>query len=479
MKLSIELLVATLGLSQFNGVVGDAKKDREQLRRNLRRGTRKTQTVPGVIFTDDAIKMDDFFHVSEGVADVGISQVDDFFSQYDDDFFGDDVVVHDHVHEHEMGEEDDHDHDPEPVFGGKATKVGKALWDETPIMTKGLKSGKGLKSLKAAKSGLLKDSKSGKDTKSYKSMPSPYYDSVGRTEEHSSDEDDHDHDHVDEDGVMTTGGGWMDAFNTQDALSYGDIFETGDAEVAERSDYDFSATTADEFQDGGGSTLMTSRMEGAPSAPAARSGITFDDDYFNEDERLVFLPRPVVTLAGSLFSVNPQTVIQPVVPDASGNTLTLGTEYLFNEVMTDAQNINSQIVPIQVDSEMVLFVVALDGYCDRIGPADQNSVQGYCFFTYTLIDPATQLTGGSFTAQGIIVNSDVPGQLTVTGGTGILTGAAGLVEILPASVDSQINPPELIQPPSGSDPFNGIAGWAHFVQFDVDVLFFLPELYAR
>jgi len=79
MKLSIELLVATLGLSQFNGVVGDAKKDREQLRRNLRRGTRKTQTVPGVIFTDDAIKMDDFFHVSEGVADVGISQVDDFF----------------------------------------------------------------------------------------------------------------------------------------------------------------------------------------------------------------------------------------------------------------------------------------------------------------------------------------------------------------------------------------------------------------
>lgn len=74
MKLSIELLVATLGLSQFNGVVGNVKNDREQLRRNLRRGARKTQ-----VFTDDQIKMDDFFFVPQGVVDAGISQVDDFF----------------------------------------------------------------------------------------------------------------------------------------------------------------------------------------------------------------------------------------------------------------------------------------------------------------------------------------------------------------------------------------------------------------
>jgi hypothetical protein len=208
------------------------------------------------------------------------------------------------------------------------------------------------------------------------------------------------------------------------------------------------------------------------------NGYTFDDDFFDVDERVIFMPRPVVTLAGSLFSVNPQTVIPPVVPDGSGNTLTLGTEYLFNEVMTDAQNINSQLVPIAVDNEQVLFVVAVDGLCNRIGPADQNSVQGYCFLTYTFIDPQTQMTSGSFTAQGIIVNSSVPGQLTISGGTGVLTGATGLVEILPAAVDNGINPPLLIQPPVDADPFNGVAGWAHFFEFDVDVLFFLPELYS-
>lgn len=193
----------------------------------------------------------------------------------------------------------------------------------------------------------------------------------------------------------------------------------------------------------------------------------------------MFLPRPTVTLGGSLFSVNPQTVVPPVVPDGSGNTLTLGTEYLFNEVMTNAQDIGSQIVPIDVDAESVLFVVAIDGICDRIGPADQNSVQGYCFFTYTFIDPSSSLTAGSFTAQGIIVNSQVPGQLTITGGTGVMTGASGLVEILPADVDQNVNPPELVQPAAGVDPFNEIAGWAHFFEFDVDVLFFLPELYER
>lgn len=205
---------------------------------------------------------------------------------------------------------------------------------------------------------------------------------------------------------------------------------------------------------------------------------TYDDDYFNYEEPVFFLPRPTVTLGGSLFSVNPQTTVPPVVPDGSGDTLTIGTEYLFNEITFNAQNIDSRITPIDVDSEQVSFVVALDGYCDRIGPADQNSVQGYCFFTYTFIDPFTSLTAGSFTAQGIIVNSQVPGQLTVTGGTGILTGATGLVEVLPAAVDNDVDPPELVQPAAGLDPFNGVAGWAHFFEFDVDVLFFIPELYA-
>ena len=208
------------------------------------------------------------------------------------------------------------------------------------------------------------------------------------------------------------------------------------------------------------------------------TGASYEDDFFHVDEPVYFLPRPTVVIGGSVFSVNPQSVNAPVVPDGSGNTLTLGTEYLFNEILTDSSNINSQLIPVDVDNEKVLFSIALDGYCDRIGPADQNSVQGYCFFTYTFIDPATLITSGAFTAQGIIVNAEVPGQLTVSGGTGIMTGATGLVEILPAALDQTINPPLLIQPPVGSDPFNGVAGWAHFFEFQVDVLFFLPELYA-
>ena len=193
---------------------------------------------------------------------------------------------------------------------------------------------------------------------------------------------------------------------------------------------------------------------------------------------MVFLPRPTVTLGGSVFSVNPQNVMPPVIPDGGSNSLTLGTEYLYNEILTDSSNINSQLIPVDVDNQMVQFNIALDGYCTRIGTQDQNSVQGYCFFTYTFIDPATRVTSGAFTAQGIIVNAEVPGQLTVSGGTGILTGATGLVEILPAALDETLNPPLLIQPPGGSDPFNGVAGWAHFFEFEVDVLFFLPELYA-
>ena len=42
MILSIKLLVATLGVNQFSGVVG-TKQERDQLRRNLRQGQRKTQ----------------------------------------------------------------------------------------------------------------------------------------------------------------------------------------------------------------------------------------------------------------------------------------------------------------------------------------------------------------------------------------------------------------------------------------------------
>jgi len=203
-----------------------------------------------------------------------------------------------------------------------------------------------------------------------------------------------------------------------------------------------------------------------------------DDNYFHEDKTVVFLPRPSVIIGGNFFSENPSAFLNPVIPDGSQNSLTLGTEYLWDQTLTDGQNINSNLIQISVDNEIVNFYFQIDGYCIRIGPADQNSVQGYCFFTYTGIDPTTNVVSGSFTAQGIIVNADVPGQLTVSGGTGIMTGAIGLVEILPAALDDNFFPPLLIQPNQGADPFNDVAGWAHFFEIEVDILFFLPELYA-
>jgi len=151
--------------------------------------------------------------------------------------------------------------------------------------------------------------------------------------------------------------------------------------------------------------------------------------------------------------------------------LQIGTEYSFDGDLFDVQDVSSPVDPLQVDNQEVLFDADIVGYCDRIGPPDYNSVQGYCFLTYTFIDPSSQLTRGSFTAQGIIVNSEVPGQLIVTGGTGLMRGATGVVEILPAATDNNINPPLLIEPAIGSDPFIGVAGWAHFFEFDVDVLF--------
>lgn len=457
MILSTKLLVATLGVSHFSGVLG-SKAERDQLRRNLRQGERKAQFQ--FAGTDDEGSLDDFF-APEPIADIATPSVDDYFTDTEDgtvfDWEASGVEAEEHA-------EIDGKAESYGSKSGKGDKIGKQMWDETPMMVKGKKSKtvNGLKAMKGSKGAIFKSR-----TDSNPKMQDYY--AYGNSKSHSMDTAD---EHGNEEESSE---GWLSAFDSSSSLSYTDLFESTSDVQARNSFANPGHVSSGEFVAGGGSTLMTGRAE-SPEAPTGRM---FDDDFFTEEERLVFLPRPTVTLGGSLFSVNPQTVVPPVVPDGSGNTLTLGTEYLFNEVMSNAQDIGSQIVPIDVDNESVLLVVAIDGICDRIGPADQNSVQGYCFFTYTFIDPSSSLTAGSIAAQGIIVNSQVPGQLTVTGGTGIMTGASGLVEILPADVDQNVNPPELVQPAAGNDPFNEIAGWAHFFECDVDVLFFLPELYER
>jgi len=224
-------------------------------------------------------------------------------------------------------------------------------------------------------------------------------------------------------------------------------------------------------------SYQTSSNQGrSGNAGSAMSYYDDDDDAFlRNDIPIYFIPRPFVILEGSLYSDNRA---RSVTPDNTEDVRTLGTEYLWDQPLSDALNINSNLIPIRVDNEIVHFYFVIDGYCIRIGPPDQNSVQGYCFFTYTAVDPNTNLVSGSFTAQGIIVNAIVPGQLTVSGGTGVMTGALGLVEILPAELDENFFPPVLIQPQVNEDPFDQVAGWAHYFEITVDVLFFLPELYA-
>jgi len=521
MSASIKLLVAALAVSQISGVVGergDAKTKRESLRRNLRRETTTVQTDKDAerqmqIINNDSVfgpnlvqsvefEYDDTFILPEAVATVESGgDADDFFMKNPT------VGVLSNFGAAAEGSTEGSTEGGEGRLGlrantpktekdsklgtnnekvGKAGKIGKLMWDEAPVVAKGGKTDKAIDG-KGSKAGLLtpkagkgyssyqvggysagysngyKGMKTGKTGKSYYNYSGTSYQSRSRTEDASASASTNANNPFD-----ATGDDWLSEFSQTETVGYSDLFKLNSEDEVHRNDDFFAdAATQADMSPGG-------RMDnGGPI-----QGRNFDDDHFQLDQQIVFMPRPVITVAGSVFSLNPGLTVAPMVPDGSGNTQSLGTEFLFNEIMTDAQNIQSRLVNIEVDNEMVRFIVALDGVCSRIGTQDQNSVQGYCFFTYSFIDNASQLLSGSFTAQGIIVNSEVPGQLTITGGTGVMTGATGLVEILPADVDPAINPPLLIQPAIGSDPFTGVVGWAHFFEFDVDIMFFLPELYS-
>mmetsp|Transcript_32045 Transcript_32045/g.75332 ORF Transcript_32045/g.75332 Transcript_32045/m.75332 type:complete len:490 (+) Transcript_32045:152-1621(+) len=482
---SVKLLVASLCLGQVSS-------HREKLR-GTRGENEKRRNLQVFTFEDEADETpmyDDYFALPTQIEHAGDEGMDDYFThtsngmQYNWQGSGGGGGSDSGSGGGGKGDEDG------PEWSGKTSKFSKAIdkIEETGLLAKGIKAVKSAKSPPSPKGPEPKSSKSGKGLKSMKAVKyakeskgtyAPGDTSGGISGGISGGFTD---DAVDDVfGESRIGG----AFETSTgAGAYSDYFAFGS--TTGRTDIDdyFSVQTRSDVE-GRSSFVETVSVPKESSGPQGRSGHTgslggqkWDDDYFQEDELVVFRPRPSVTIGGSVFMANPQSIMAPVVPDGSGNTLSIGAEYLMNEVLEDASNIRSQIIPIDVDSQSVSFAMSLDGYCDRIGPADQNSVQGYCFFTYTFIDIATQMISGAFTAQGIIVNAITPGQLTVTGGTGILTGATGLVEILPAAIDNSVEPPLLIQPASSTDPFNGVAGWAHFFEFDVDVLFFLPDLYA-
>lgn len=454
----MKLLIASLCLGQVNS-------QREQLRgRNAKESLdereRNLQVAPTFTFEEQE-GYDDYFELPTDVAFSGGQAASDYFTET-----GDGMEYH-----------------WESASGGRVESGGGYFEDATDPpkigkFTKAVKSAKSKEGRYFAKSG--KSGKAFKSAKKGKSVKGQYMNTRAYDDKHDG--------HYEGDVVVEAehddyfGGTSFGAAFVDTGPSYADYFAYDPTTTGrtESDDY-FNPAPKPRSEVEGRSSFQhrSSANQQQQQQQRQRQPTTFDDDFFNEEEVVIFRPRPVVTVGGSVFSVNPQTLIPPLVPDGSGNTLTVGTEYLFSEELEDAANVNSQLVPVDVDNARVNFLVNLDGYCDRIGPQDQNSVQGYCFFTYTFIDPQTRFISGAFTAQGIIVNAQVPGQLTITGGTGMMTGASGLVEVLPAAIDNGRNPPLLIQPQAGADPFNDVSGWAHFFEFDVDVLFFLPDLYAQ
>lgn len=500
---SIRLLLASLLAAQLSGVIstrigGQSEKDR-QLRRNAmvenRNGKEEGKRIDriGSAFSkarrDQADKMqrdlteesvngiltwqddqgygrsmyDDIFEPKEEVAYAGNAAEDDYFKEssrgWDMSWNNDaaDGQSHYVVESHD-----------EHIVHGRGGKSGKAEYYSKGNYAQ-VKGRKGDYYYKGGKSGKL-------SKRAYYGH-SNYYTSKGYYQyEHDAVQRQNPPDH--DDYV-----GYDDYFyftdNSGRSSGYGEVFHyqnthSGQTDMGNNYYTEAEGPTARSYH-------AANSQNVASNEDHTRNGNLYyddDDDFFHRDPVVAFLPRPTVVVAGNVFSQNPNAMMPPVVPDLSGDSRQLGTEYLFSEVMTDSNNIISQFIPISVDNENVNFNVALDGYCTRIGPPDQNSVQGYCFFTYTFLDPRTGQISGSFTAQGIIVSASVPGQLTVSGGTGIMTGAVGLVEILPAALDEAVSPPLLVQPAPGADPFNDVAGWAHFFEITVDILFFLPELYA-
>jgi hypothetical protein len=198
-------------------------------------------------------------------------------------------------------------------------------------------------------------------------------------------------------------------------------------------------------------------------------------DDFHLDDTYFVLPRPVATIWGEAFS--PQTTIPPVTPDPLvPDSADLGTVYLYTNWTTNVQDISLFEIPVFVDGEEVIVWISLDGYCTRNG-TPENSAQGYCHFNYTLYDPQTLLTSGTFVAEGFLVNATRPGEFTIVGGTGILTGASGIIEISPAILDDAMNPPLVVSPPEGADIFDGLAGFLHYFEVEADLFFFMPDLY--
>ncbi len=129
--------------------------------------------------------------------------------------------------------------------------------------------------------------------------------------------------------------------------------------------------------------------------------------------------RPTLSLTGE--AVSPPALLAVVPNPASPNPLEVGTLYPFNNHTYSPSY--SDVIDFYLEGELIPLSVRLDGYCTRTGTSD-NTVIGYCHFTYTAEDPQAFANIGQFVVEGTLTNpsmssSNPCGGLHVTGGTGI------------------------------------------------------------
>jgi hypothetical protein len=159
---------------------------------------------------------------------------------------------------------------------------------------------------------------------------------------------------------------------------------------------------------------------------------------------------------------------------------TVGTIYPFGNTTYNADAWGDILVPVSIEKEMLLVNIRLDGYCTRTGTSD-NTVEGYCHFSYTAVDPEQQFTIGQLTVEGPLANPNVMennpcSALAVTGGTGFMTGAGGMVQFCPSVLNDIFTPPVVSSLPMGADLFEDAQGYEHIftVLLDEEFAFVTP-----
>jgi hypothetical protein len=189
-------------------------------------------------------------------------------------------------------------------------------------------------------------------------------------------------------------------------------------------------------------------------------------------------PRPTILLETRAASP-PALLSVPV--GGSTDSFAVGTIYPFGNLTYNADSWGDILVPVYVQNEELMVNIRLDGYCTRTGSSD-NTVEGYCHFTYTAVDPQLLFTIGQLTAEGPLANPNIMennpcSALQVTGGTGFMTGANGMVQFCPSILNDVFTPPVVASLPSGGDLFEDAQAYEHIlsIQLDQEFAFVTPS----